>query len=69
MAEGRGRRWWQILYAGLHHVLVAATIASVMLLLQQIASLAPLDVLSRAIASYIQAALYERQRDNLGLKG
>lgn len=70
MAEGRRGRWWRIPFSGgLHHVLVAATIASVMLLLQQISFLAPLDVMSRAIASYIQAALYERQRDNLGLKG
>jgi hypothetical protein len=48
---------------------VAATIASAMLLLQEISSLAPLDVMSRAAASYIQAEMYERRRDNLGLQG
>ena len=70
MADGRrGRRWRIPVPAGLHHVLVAATIASTMLLLQQLSYLALLDVMSRATASYIQAALYERHRDNLGLEG
>jgi hypothetical protein len=58
-------RW----YAGLHHLLLAATIASVTLLLQQFSWFTPLDLATRGLASYVQAALDERERGNLGTKG
>src|SRR5690242_10318341 len=57
------------LYAGLHHLLLAATIASVTLLLQQFSWFTPLDLATRGLASYVQAALDERERGNLGTKG
>ena len=57
------------LYAGLHHVLLAATIASVTLLLQQIPLFTPFDLVTRGLVSYVQAALDERERGNLGTKG
>ena len=57
------------LYAGLHHVLLAATIASVTLLLQQIPQFTPFDLVTRGLVSYVQAALDERERGNLGTKG
>jgi hypothetical protein len=57
------------LYAGLHHVLLAATIASVTLLLQQIPRFTPFDLVTRGLVSYVQAALDERERGNLGTKG
>ncbi len=50
------------LYAGLHHLLLAATIASVTLLLQQFSWFTPLDLATRGLASYVQAALDERER-------
>jgi hypothetical protein len=57
------------LYAGLHHVLLAATIASVTLLLQQVPLFTPFDLVTRGLVSYVQAALDERERGNLGTKG
>src|SRR5215470_2295178 len=57
------------LYAGLHHVLLAATIASVTLLLQQIPLFTPFDLTTRGLVSYVQAALDERERGNLGTRG
>jgi hypothetical protein len=57
------------LYAGLHHLLLAATIASVTLLLQQIPLFTPFDLVTRGLVSYVQAALDERERGNLGTKG
>jgi hypothetical protein len=54
------------LYAGLHHVLLAATIASVTLLFQQFAWFTPLDLATRGVVSYVQGKLDEAERDNLG---
>lgn len=54
------------LYAGLHHLLLAATIASVTLLLQQFPWFTPFDLVTRGAVSYVQAALDERERGNLG---
>ena len=54
------------LYAGLHHLLLAATIASVTLLLQQFPWFTPFDLVTRGAVSYVQAALDERERQNLG---
>ncbi|HZP39671.1 MAG TPA: hypothetical protein VFE48_24620 [Methylomirabilota bacterium] len=54
------------LYSGLHHLLLAATIASVTLLLQQFAWFTPFDLVTRGVVSYVQAALDERERGNLG---
>ena len=54
------------LYDGLHHVLLAATIASVTLLLQQFSWFTPLDLVTRGVASYVQARFDEGERENLG---
>src|SRR5262249_33694473 len=67
--EGAPRPIRVRLFAALHHFLLAATIASVTLLLQQIPKFTPFDLASRGLVSYVQAELDERERGNLGLKG
>jgi hypothetical protein len=69
-APGRGgRSWWGRVFALLHPLLVSTTIASILLLLQLIPQLAPLDFLARAVASYLQVILYERQHGILWDRG
>lgn len=65
----RGRSWAARLYAVLHPLLVSTTIASILLLLQLVPPLAPLDFLARALASYAQLILYEGRHDTLWDRG